>query len=72
MGAQPFDQFVELEGLGDVIVGAGIEPAGAFGGLVPVAEEQDRFGAAVAPHRAAHFEIVGVRANSCRTARRKD
>ena len=52
-GAHPGEQLVELERLGQVVVGAGIEPGDAVGGLRACGEHQDRQAVAFGPQHPA-------------------
>jgi hypothetical protein len=59
----PQAQLLDVEGLGDVIVGAQLQPGDAVAALVPLGEEQDGdvTGAQVSAQAAAHLVAVDVR-----------
>ena len=59
-GAHPGEQLVELERLGQVVVGAGIEPGDTIGRLGARREHQDRQAVALGTQHPAHREPVDV------------
>jgi len=60
-GADAGEDFLEMEGLGDIIVGAGVEPLDLVAPAIARRQDQDGHGAAGAPPRLQHGDAVQFR-----------